>query len=236
MSDILLIHGSCHGAWAWDALIPALQALGHTARAIDLPGSGDDPTPLAEVTLDRYAEAIVAALGEDTVLVGHSAAGYAITAAAERAPERIARLVHLCTYLPEPGRSMLDLRKDAPFQPLRGALTKTEDGLGYTVDPAAAPRVFYQDCTAEARAWAVARLGPQAIAPQAAVVDVSDRSQSLPRSYILCENDGTIPPAHQVAMTADWPAGDVHRITTGHSPFLAAPDRLARLIDGIVRG
>lgn len=234
MSEILLIHGSCHGAWAWSALIPELQALGHSARAIDLPGSGEDRTPLAEVTLDAYADAIIRALGRDTVLLGHSASGFAITAAAERAPDCIARLIYLCAYLPVPGRSMLDLRKDAPFQPLKGALAKTADGLGYTVDPALAPNVFYQDCPPEVHAYAVPRLGPQAIAPQATVLDVSENSRKVPKSYILCENDATIPPAHQAAMTADWPRCDIHRIATGHSPFFAAPDRLAALIDVIL--
>ena len=52
MSDFLLIHGSCHGAWCWDDLIPELEALGHTARAIDLPSHGADKTPVAEVSLD----------------------------------------------------------------------------------------------------------------------------------------------------------------------------------------
>lgn len=234
MSDILLIHGSCHGAWAWEALIPELEALGHDARAIDLPGSGEDPTPLSEVTLESYVAAIVAALGARTVLLGHSAAGYAITAAAEHAPDRIARLIYLCAYLPAPGRSLLDLRKDAPYQPLKGALDKTGDGLGYTVRPDVAPRVFYQDCSAAVQARAAARLGPQAIAPQAAIVDVSENSRALPKSYILCENDSTIPPAHQSAMTADWPTQDVHRMASGHSPFFAAPARLARLIDDIL--
>ena len=45
MPDILLVHGSCHGAWAFRDLAPALQDLGYTARAIDLPGHGNTPTP-----------------------------------------------------------------------------------------------------------------------------------------------------------------------------------------------
>jgi alpha-beta hydrolase superfamily lysophospholipase len=31
---------------------------GHEVHAIDLPGSGEDTTPLGEVTLERYADAI----------------------------------------------------------------------------------------------------------------------------------------------------------------------------------
>ena len=29
MAEYLLIHGSCHGAWCWRDVIPALEALGH---------------------------------------------------------------------------------------------------------------------------------------------------------------------------------------------------------------
>ena len=36
----LLIHGSWHGAWCWHKIVPRLQAEGHSAHAIDLPGRG----------------------------------------------------------------------------------------------------------------------------------------------------------------------------------------------------
>ncbi|MEZ5867275.1 MAG: alpha/beta fold hydrolase [Defluviimonas denitrificans] len=85
MAEFLLIHGSCHGAWCWRDLIPALAALGHTARAIDLPAHGADTTPATEATLDLYADRILAAIDGPVTLVGHSAAGYPITLAAERA-------------------------------------------------------------------------------------------------------------------------------------------------------
>ncbi|MGY3439165.1 MULTISPECIES: alpha/beta fold hydrolase [unclassified Marinovum] len=234
MSDILLIHGSCHGAWCWRDLIPALNARGHNARAIDLPGAGADETPLADVTLDSYAEAIVAALGPRTVLLGHSAAGYAITAAAERAPERIARLVYLCAYVPEHARSMLDLRRDSARQPLSGGLIKSDDGLSYAARPEAAAATFYHDCTPDQQRFGLAHLGPQPIAPQAAVPLISNASRDLPRSYILCGDDQTIPPEHQAAMVANWPPEDVHRLASGHSPFLSAPGPLAALIDQLL--
>ncbi len=92
MSDILLVHGSCHGAWCWRDLAPELAALGHSVSALDLPGMGADRTPLSKVTLDSYAKAIVDALSAPTVLIGHSAGGYAITAAASLAPEKVAHL------------------------------------------------------------------------------------------------------------------------------------------------
>ena len=118
MSDFLLIHG----AWCWDDLIPELEALGHTARAIDLPSHGADKTPVAEVSLDSYARAIINAIDTPVTLIGHSMAGYPITAAAELAPEKINKLIYLCAYVPKAGMTLGDRRKSAPTQPLIEAI------------------------------------------------------------------------------------------------------------------
>ena len=45
MSRFVLVHGAWHGAWCWEKVVPLLAARGHAARAIDLPGHGDDPAP-----------------------------------------------------------------------------------------------------------------------------------------------------------------------------------------------
>src|SRR5688572_19586009 len=102
MASFLLIHGSCHGAWCWRDLLPELAARGHHARAIDLPGHGQDRTPVAQITLDSYVGAVLAAIDTPPILVGHSLGGITLTATAERAPERITRLVYLCAWLPDP--------------------------------------------------------------------------------------------------------------------------------------
>ncbi len=239
MSDVLLIHGSGHGAWCWERLIPQLEARGHRARAIDLPGHGADTTPLAQVTLERYAEAIDAALpaGRRTVLLGHSMAGFPITAAAERAAERIARLVYLCAYLPEAsGASLAELRRRSEAQPLVPAIRMAPDRGSFTVDPALAPGIFYTGCDAQTAAWATARLGPQALAPQTAPLAPGPRALALPRDYILCRRDGTIPPQLQAAMAAALPPGRVHEGPWDHSPFLSDPAGLADLLTRIVAG
>ena len=119
MADFLLIHGSCHGAWCWRDLIPALEARGHTARAIDLPGHNDG-RDLTSVTLEETAEAILMEAGPDTIVLGHSWAGYPISAAAEKDPRRLRGLIYLCAYVPVSGFSMIDMRKRGPRQTLAG--------------------------------------------------------------------------------------------------------------------
>ena len=239
----LLVHGSAHGAWCWRDTIPALEALGHRARAIDLPSHGADPTPASEVTLDAYARAIVSALddwGDDTgsdapaILVGHSMAGYPITAAAELAPEKVARLVYLCAYVPRAGHSLADLRRMGPSQPLRDAIVADPTGTTFRFDPDKAVDRLYHDVALGTAAWAVSMLGAQPIRPQETVLAV-ERALRVPRSYIRCTGDRAIPPAWQAAMSEGWPAADVTTLPTSHSPFLSDPAALAARLDAIAR-
>lgn len=230
MARILLIHGAAHGAWCWREVLPLLRAAGHEARALDLPSHGDDPTPPAEVTLDTYAEAIVAAMDGPTVLVGHSMGGYPITAAAERAPERVAALVYVCAYVPVAGMSMADMRRAGPRQLLTDAIIVAPDRVTMTIDPAKAAGKFYHDCPQAIAEYAVPRLCPQPIAPQETPLAATARAEALPRHYILCEDDRTIPPEYQETMSVGLPT---HRLPCGHSPFLAMPDRLAAILNSI---
>lgn len=232
----LLVHGSCHGAWCWRDLIPALTALGHKATAIDLPGHGDHPTPAAEATLDLYAEAILAAIDEPVTLVGHSAAGYPITLAAERAPERITRLVYLCAYVPVPGLSMIDMRRAGPRQTLTGAVHTDALGVTYRIDPDRARHCFYNDCPDAVAAYALPRLCPEPIRPQSTPLPPLARWQDVKRNYLICDDDRTIPPEYQRTMSAAFPPGTVSTLPTGHSPFFAAPELLARRLSDIAAG
>lgn len=235
MAEVLLVHGSCHGAWCWEETLPLLADAGHTVRAIDLPGHGADTTPVAEVTLDAYARRIVDALGQKTVLVGHSMGGYAIAAAARLAPEKIERLVYLCAYVPQDGMSLAQMRMQAPTQPLLPAVRMRPDGISYTIDPEAARDLFYQDCDADVAKRAVARLCAQATAPTNVPFHVTPALAALPRRYIRCMNDQTIPPAYQVTMTQDWDEAHVQEMTCGHSPFYADPTGLVQRLDQAIR-
>lgn len=235
MANILLVHGAAHGAWCWRDVIPALNALGHSVQAIDLPSHGDDPTPYVDVTLDLYAEAILDALAQPSVVVAHSMAGYPATLAAERAPELFQRLIYLCAYVPAPGLSLAERRMQAPRQPLLPAVRMTEDRKGWSADPALAPDIFYHDCPPEAVAYAMDRLTIQATQPTSVPVRTGAGYASVPKSYIRCMDDHTIPPEFQVTMTADWPPEDVYEMPCGHSPFLSDPVDLSRLIDAILQ-
>ncbi|MFW2541085.1 alpha/beta fold hydrolase [Primorskyibacter sp. 2E107] len=232
MATFLLIHGACHGAWAWRDVLPALTAMGHEASALDLPAHGADPTPATGVSLDTYAEAIVAALQPDTILVGHSMGGYPISRAAQLAPDRIRRLVYLCAYTPWPDLTLADMRRLADRQPLVPAIRINDNRVTMGFDPDMAPALFYHDCPPETVAFALQNLCPQPIAPMETALP-DHAHVAPPRSYIVCRDDRAIPPELQDRMAAQLPAADVHALPTSHSPFFSAPEALADLLDSL---
>lgn len=104
MSHYVLIPGAGGAAWYWHRVIPLLEAAGHTAVAVDLPG--DDPS----AGLPEYVELGLAACAyeEDIVIVGQSLGGFtaAIVAdrliAAHRPPDA---LILLNAMVPLPGET-----------------------------------------------------------------------------------------------------------------------------------
>ena len=139
MSQFLLrftVLGTVLGAWG--RTIRQLEKRGHRALAIDLPGQGDDQTPLAAVTLDAMADRIVSGfqgIVRPVVLVGHSLGGMVISAAAEKAPEQIDRLVYLCAFLARNGKSLLALEERNPKVAVPKSLIVAEDHVSGTIMP-----------------------------------------------------------------------------------------------------
>lgn len=233
MPPLLFIHGSCHGAWCWRDVLAVCAARGIPAAAIDLPSHGSDPTPVADVTLDSYVAAILGAIRTPVHLVGHSMAGYPITAAALKAPDKIRALTYLCAYLPEPGKSLVEMRKSSPEQPLAHALEISSDGLSFKFSADRVREILYHDCGPDALAFAAARLGPQAILPQDTPLPEGTLNATIARHYVVCEDDRTIPPAHQREMAQRVPEENVHSMATGHSPFFADPGGLVDTLESI---
>lgn len=230
MASFLLVHGSCHGAWCWRDLIPALEALGHSARAIDMPSHGADPTPVSEVTLDTCRDAVLSACTPDTIVLGHSWGGYPISAAAEARPDAMRALIFLCAYVPHDGLSLADMRRRGPRQTIAHAVEKSADGLSYTVSVDAIPRLFYHDCPDDILPYAYARLCPQAILPQETPLPVGTNFNDVPKAYVRTTDDQTIPTEYQADMCAFIPKELRRTIDSSHSPFFSHPQELAGLL------
>jgi pimeloyl-ACP methyl ester carboxylesterase len=90
--DFILIAGLWLDGSAWDGVVPHLEALGHRAVPLWLPGQGAPP---ATATLaDQHAAVLAAvdAAGSSVVVVGHSAACTLAWMAADARPDKVARV------------------------------------------------------------------------------------------------------------------------------------------------
>jgi pimeloyl-ACP methyl ester carboxylesterase len=236
MARFVLVHGAFHGAWCWEPLVAELSSAGHTVTSLDLPGHGDDPTPVADVTLDAYARKICARLAEQpepVVLVGHSMGGVAITQAADRCPERIARLVYVAAFLPGDGQSLVDLTKlpEGAGDMVQANMVVEGEPPVATMPAEAAREAFYGRCTSEQAAWAAERLRPQPLAPFVTPVSLDGAGERPPRAYVVATEDRAIPTALQRRFVADNPDVEAVELESDHSPFLSATSELAAALD-----
>ncbi len=234
MTTFVLVHGSWHGSWCWCRVVPELEALGHRVLALDLPGHGDDATPVARITLAAYAEcvaAVVRGAAEPVVLVGHSFGGIVISQAAELIPERISRLVYLSAFLPANGQSMSRLATADPDNPVATSSSISADQQLISLDLVRVRELLYADCPDSDVALAIERLCAEPVRPFITPVALtSGRGGSVPRTYIECLNDIAIPLWFQRQMQATVPCDPVYALPAGHSPFFAVPAELARLL------
>jgi pimeloyl-ACP methyl ester carboxylesterase len=89
--DIVLIGGMWLDGSAWDDVAPRLEALGHRAVPLTLPGQGDGTT---SATLDDQVAAVVAAVDAAAgrpMVVGHSAACALAWLAADARPGKVSK-------------------------------------------------------------------------------------------------------------------------------------------------
>lgn len=106
--DILLIPGLWLDGSAWEPVLGQLEALGHRAVPLTLPGQGDGPS---SATLDdQVAAAVVAvdALAGRPLVVGHSAAATLAWIAADARPDTVAKVAMIGGFPCADGKPYFD--------------------------------------------------------------------------------------------------------------------------------
>jgi len=100
MATYVLVHGGGHGGWCYQRVARMLQSAGHAVYAPTMTGVGERSHLLStQVDLDLHIRDITAVLHYedlyDVILVGHSYGGMVITGVADRAVDRVGRIVYL---------------------------------------------------------------------------------------------------------------------------------------------
>jgi pimeloyl-ACP methyl ester carboxylesterase len=273
---VLLVHGAWLGAWCYASLVRHLEEQGIQAFTVDLPGHAlearfpesflvrpldaaafrTEASPLRAFGLADYVDAILSevsrlgSLGVGPItLVGHSMAGIPISVAAERAPDKIAKLVYLSAFLPvtaAPALAYLGLPENQGSQ--TGALLMADpaqvgalrldtrsDDLGYR---AALRSMFCADLD-EGSFRAVAHLmqPDDPVAPFGTPTGATAEGWGrVPRAYIGCTDDNVIPPALQKRFVSEADSlapgtrTEFVAFASSHTPFFSKPGELAAVI------
>ena len=232
--QFVLVHGAWHGAWCWEKVVPLLESHGHSVHTLDLPGLGEDPMPVHEVSLKAYVEKVVKLItevAEPVVLVGHSMGGMVITQVAEEIPGNIHTLVYLTAFSPRNGENLLQYAQaDEGSLTSRYLQVNEEEGI-ISVPEDKLRECFYGLCSDDDVTQAIARLKPQAIAPNATPLELTEENYGgVRRTYIECSEDAAITPSMQQRQKLNGRVDGSVTLAADHSPFYCCPEDLGEAL------
>jgi pimeloyl-ACP methyl ester carboxylesterase len=197
MSDTyVLVHGAWHTGAELEATAGHVRAAGHTVHCPTLAGNrpGDDRAAvgLAEAVASLVSDIESRDLKE-VRLVGHSYGGMVISGAAERLLPRLARLVYVNAFVPQPGECLNDLvppHYKALFDQIAGA-----NGQAVMLPFEIWREAFINDADLALAQAAYAKLNPH---PYRTFTEPSALSQPLAalpvgKSYLNCVLDVALP-------------------------------------------
>ena len=235
MATFLICHGAWSAAWAWKKVRPLLRAAGHEVFTPTYTGLGERAHHASRaVTLDTHIADVMGVIEcedlRDIVLVGHSYGGMVATGVADRAGDRIARLVYLDAFVPENGQSLFDLLPPDAVAGRQDAASVQGDG--WLLPPNPSP----SDTSPEDLAWITPRRRWQPVGTFAQPIALRGTAPSCPRTYIYCTR---LPPGDPFGQFARGfrsdPGWTYVEIDASHSPNVTAPEALVRILDQAAR-
>jgi pimeloyl-ACP methyl ester carboxylesterase len=224
----VLVHGAFHGGWCWRRVTERLTAAGHTVLTPTLTGLGERAHLLGpEVGLVTMVRDVLGVLENeeltDVVLVGHSFGALPVLGAADRAADRIRRLVLLDGLVVEPGRRAFDALDPEVVE--QRELDARRRGHGIGIPPPAAESFAVTD--PEDAAWVTRRLTPQPLRSYREPLALDGPlGNGRPVVYLHCTGP-EYPPitrCHAVAKDAGWEWRD---LPAGHDAMITDPDATA---------
>ena len=230
MSTYVLVHGGAHGGWCYQRVARILRSAGHEVYTPTLTGLGERSHLLSvDVDLDTHITDVVAVLHyedlSDVILVGHSYGGMVITGIADRAPDRIGRLVYLDAANPVNGQSLVDV--SGPIIEAVRPYGRVVDGVELVLLPSPDAALLYGVTDPDDLAWMADRLSghPWKCFEQPLELINEEKLWAIPAYHIVCTS--TLATREPKLMAEARSAGRLWDIDTGHDLMITEPALVA---------
>lgn len=233
----VLVHGAWHPESSWRHVKIHLERSGNIVKTVQLPGLGDDTTPIETVTFQHHVDAVVqavAAQSKPVILVGHGYGGAVISQAGENIPQKIKKLIYVSGIMPLNGETVADLALAdtqsviAQNLMVEGAgAVMTNENYGKAIYNVALKRDPH---TRRKALEMIGLLRPHPVATLFAPLQLGSNYNGLPKVYISCLKDQASTPPAQKSMYNRVPGIKVYHLHSDHGAMLTAPNQLAELL------
>jgi pimeloyl-ACP methyl ester carboxylesterase len=233
VATFVLVHGGGHGGWCYQRVSRRLRAAGHDVFSPSLTGLADRKHLLGpHVDLDTHITDIVNLLEyedlRDVVLAGHSYGGMVITGVADRAGDRVGRLVYLDAARPRNGEALADTSPDLMREAHAGM--RVVDGVELVLFPDS-PSMRHMGVTdPDDFAWMISKITPHPwkCFTQKLTLRDEDALGRIHRTAINCTPVLKIRPeeSRRRALDADL----LLEIDTGHDLMITEPEAVSRML------
>ena len=236
--NIILLHGSWHGAWCWHKVAPLLRAQGHHVCVPDLPAHGRHwRIARGRTTLAAMAEPVcklLDTLAEPALLVAHSRGGIVASTLAEMRPRKLHGVAYLAAYMLRNGERVADVFRHDVESLVGPQLRVSRATLTDSLAEDAYRPALYADCSDADVELARSLLTPEPSLPALTRLRLSDRNYgSVPRHYIELTQDRAVSLRLQRSMIAASPCASVAAIDASHSAYFSQPEQLSTRIHAI---
>jgi pimeloyl-ACP methyl ester carboxylesterase len=233
----VLVHGGGHGGWCYQPVARLLRARGHEVYSPTLTGLGERSHLLSPaIDLDTHIADVVAVLHyedlRDVVLVGHSYGGMVITGVADRATDRVGKLVYLDAANPSNGQSLVDVA--GPVINAVRPMGAVVDGVELVLQPVPGLGGFYGVTDPDAISWMDDRLTghPWKCFEQPLMLRDEAAFATVPQYHIICTSTlGTRDPAPIERARAE---NRLWMIDTGHDLMITEPQLVADALQEVL--
>ena len=235
MATVVLAHGAWSAAWAWKKMRPLFRNAGHEFFSPTYTGLGERAhLARPDIDLSTHVQDVLAVLETEDLtqvtLLGHSYGGMVATGVADKAPDRIARVVNIDAFAPKDGQSLFDLLGPKGEAHMRAGAAKDGNGWKLPLNP------MPPDTSPEDSAWAVPKRRPQPIKTFEEKIRLTS-AKFPPRHYIYAKKNGPGDVFRQFAERArSEPGWTCHEIDASHNPHITCPDVLMALLTQIMTG